>query len=207
MWGKVRFVPRGTLPFSARVFRPAFRSVPRGTICGCAEGFSWSRQASSIQASEMIVRWPSACPSTRTRVSLPGKGIGLSQDNSPQDNDCRCANSSSVVMRASQPPFPTSSDAVCTACGIRSTARSVMQSNRRVSDSARPEWTVAAMPRVRTASWRKAAFLPCDSARVTAISGRQRAMGIPGNPAPEPKSSNVAIPPGRARAQAMDSTK
>ena len=39
------------------------------------------------------------------------------------------------------------------------------------------------------------------------ISGRQSAMGIPGKPAPEPKSSSVAIPAGSARAQAIDSTK
>ena len=54
---------------------------------------------------------------------------------------------------------------------------------------------------------KKRPFLPCDSARATLRSGRQRAMGIPGKPAPEPKSSSVAIPSGRARAQAMDSTK
>src|SRR5208283_2309898 len=32
-------------------------------------------------------------------------------------------------------------------------------------------------------------------------------MGMPGKPAPEPKSRRVETPAGRARAQAMDSTK
>ena len=50
-------------------------------------------------------------------------------------------------------------------------------------------------------------LLALRSARVTAISERMSAMGMPGKPAPEPKSRRVAMPEGRARATAIDSTK
>ncbi len=70
-----------------------------------------------------------------------------------------------------------------------------------------PRGTFALSPNVRTASCKNAAFFPCDSARVTTISGRQSAIGIPGKPAPEPKSSRVAMPAGSALAQAIDSAK
>ena len=43
-----------------------------------------------------------------------------------------------------------------------------------------------------------------DSARVTAISGRMMAMGMPGNPAPEPKSRRVETFSGSEWAQRMD---
>ena len=42
---------------------------------------------------------------------------------------------------------------------------------------------------------------------ITRISGRHSAIGTPGNPAPEPKSSSVPIPQGNHRAHAIDSTK
>ena len=138
------------------------------------------------------------------RSALPGSGTAFNQTQAGPAPAWSAASSSPVVMSASQPPGVARRDAALTAWGMRSTARRVTQSNCSSSDSPRAEWTLAEIPRVRTASCRKAAFLPCDSARVTAISGRQRAMGIPGNPAPEPKSSSVAIPAGRARAQAID---
>ena len=47
-----------------------------------------------------------------------------------------------------------------------------------------PHNTRPSIPRDRKASRRNADFFVCDSARVTAISGRHIAMGIPGNPRP-----------------------
>jgi hypothetical protein len=109
------------------------------------------------------------------------------------------AESSVVVRMASQPVGLEEAMAAGMAWAMLSTARRVMQSNVSFRVSARPLWTFVCRPRVRTASRRKAAFLFWDSARVTAISGRIRAMGIPGKPAPEPKSSRVVISFGAGR--------
>jgi hypothetical protein len=46
--------------------------------------------------------------------------------------------------------------------------------------------------RARVTSRRKAAFLWLDSMRVRAMSGAQSLMGMPGKPAPEPRSARRA---------------
>ena len=55
--------------------------------------------------------------------------------------------------------------------------------------------TLVGKPSVRTTSRRNVAFLFCDSASVTVMSGRSSWMGSPGNPAPEPKSNSVVHGP------------
>jgi len=142
----------------------------------------------------------------RTRDS-PGNRSGSPQAKGSPAAVFSCSNSDSVVISASHFESATRGAAAATAFGILSTARSVTQSKLSSKFSARCAKTFAWIPSKRTASCKKAAFLPCDSASVTVISGRQSAIGIPGNPAPEPKSSREAIPLGRKRATSMDSTK
>ncbi len=117
------------------------------------------------------------------------------------------SNSASVVIPTRYPPAETSDAAPRTASAIRSTARKVTQSNTAPSVSARCPCTFADIPSTRTASRRNAAFFPWDSHNVTTISGRHKAIGIPGKPAPDPKSSRELSPLGKAWAQAIHSTK
>jgi hypothetical protein len=112
-----------------------------------------------------------------------------------------------VVMIMIHPESDTRCDAADVAASIRSTARKITQSKVAVRFSARSPCTVVLRAKLRTASLRKAAFLFWDSASVIEISGRHRAIGIPGNPGPEPKSSSVRTPAGTAAEQAIDSTK
>lgn len=112
-----------------------------------------------------------------------------------------------VVMIARSPLSRSKPAAETIASCIRSTARRVTQSNFRPSVSARLLCTLQPRPKVLTTSLRKAAFLFCDSARKTRISGRQRAIGTPGNPAPEPRSNKWPIAGGSERAVIMHSRK
>lgn len=149
---------------------------------------------------------PILIPSRITRCSEPG--VGLASSHRTLDSFASTlGNSASVVSSAKKPPERTRDSPSETALSIRSTARIVTQSNSSRSDSARPGKTLAFNPSTETASLRKAAFLLCDSASVTDISGRQIAIGTPGRPAPLPKSRRVRTPTGKAAAQAIDSRK
>ncbi len=176
--------------------------VPRGTI-GLREPVL---PLFHVEQSKQSVTDPRRFELTpRIRCSDPNIGIVESSKTSP--GICKTALSATVVKVASRPPGLVSLEAAATACSMRSTARRVTQSNCSSRFSALPASTRASSWRLRTTSRRKAAFLFCDSAKVTLISGRQIAIGTPGNPAPLPKSRTVAIPTGKAWAPAIDSTK
>jgi len=146
-------------------------------------------------------------PIRRIRCFDPGSVSGDSH--AIPDNDVlNLSTASSVVNGANQPPDASFPTAIRHASSILSTARRVTASNSRSSASTLPAKTRAfSSESVRTASRRKAAFFNWDSARTTRISGRQRAIGTPGKPPPEPKSSSVQIPAGKFCAAKMLSPK
>ncbi len=175
-------------PVAQPLERSPFNS---GTIFHAGRG-SFSFGVRPIQESAFRLRAAGSGASTQTKRLSQSAGWGDQRESSSARANHRAQPES--LLPEPQSPF----------CRLRGEST---QSNGPCNVSARAEWTAIGRLRTRTASWRNAAFLPRDSARVTAISGRQIAMGIPGKPAPEPKSRRVEIPAGRARAQAMDSTK
>jgi hypothetical protein len=169
-------------------------SVPRGTLLS-------ESQAKSAQV--LVLDLPTAM----IRSLLNGNLTCSCHVNPPPAPFCIERTSDPLVIIMIQPERDTRCDAVAIAVCIRSTARRTTQSKGVVRFSALSPWTLVFSSRVRTASLRNAAFLFWDSAKVTEISGRHSAIGIPGRPAPEPKSSSVRTSRGMATAHTIDSTK
>ncbi len=139
-----------------------------------------------------------SCPKRILPVASPEMGSVCRQSTSGSAD--RSSGSVPVVTKSTNQLSGTiRAKAILQASAILSTARSVTMEKYLAggSSSMRPSKISAFSSRERSASRRKAAFFPCDSPRVTLISGRQMAIGIPGRPAPEPKSSNVG-PSGNA---------
>ncbi len=99
------------------------------------------------------------------------------------------------MSRASRPPGASRLAATGRTVGKRSTARRVMRLNlagglAADSCSARRSNTLMFVNvRARTTSRRNVDFLWLDSISVRSIAGAQSLMGIPGKPAPEPRSA------------------
>ncbi len=103
-------------------------------------------------------------------------------------------------------PFFNSGDASASNLASGAKARAVttsIGSGARLAKSAiRSAWTIAGAPVSRTASRRKAAFLPMLSTRWTCapgVSASAQAIAKPGNPPPEPRSTQIFAPGAKSR--------
>ena len=110
--------------------------------------------------------------------------------------ECTCFCCEELIRRARRPPGARRAAAVGRIAVKRSTARRVTTSNKvgwlAGNCSARAGTTLMFVNvRARMTSRRKVAFLWLDSISVTAISGAQSFMGMPGKPAPDPRSATV----------------
>ena len=147
---------------------------------------------------------------TRTLDRDNGIGIGVDQANADERQAASSMSScDEPIRRARRPASPTRLAATGRMVSKRSTARRVTTSNVVVSevglssvvreaDSMRVFCILTSVNvRARVISRRKVAFLWLDSMRVREMCGAQSLKGMPGNPAPEPRSATRAGVVGR----------
>lgn len=131
-------------------------------------------------------------PDRSTREFPPGTATGESQV-SARANCFAFGTCAVPIISASLPPGLTRLRAIGNELSNRSTARMVTSSATPENASARAPKTLTFLNcNAETTSFRNAAFFACDSISVTRAPGACIASGIPGNPAPEPRS--IAVP-------------